>query len=54
MDRIKPCPFCGSTETDAVDHGGYWCVSCWDCVAEGPTEMTEDNAIAAWNTREIV
>lgn len=54
MSELKPCPFCGERETlkpwqaDAIE---YWTVICESCVAEGPTSITEAEAIAAWNAR---
>lgn len=48
----EKCPFCGwagEIETDC--QFGPWTVKCPDCFAEGPPELTEAEAIAAWNRR---
>lgn len=55
---IKPCPFCGAEGVMAVV--GHWerfyAVECSEstgrqCGAEGPPKWTEEDAVAAWNTR---
>lgn len=48
--ELKPCPFCGRTNTLAADTGVHW-VACNSCDAEGPIRDTEYQAVAAWNTR---
>lgn len=48
--ELKPCPFCGGTNTSAADTGVHW-VACNSCDAEGPIRDTGHEAIAAWNTR---
>ena len=56
----KPCPFCGTeplTDPDGegmksdVDGEAYFCVSCADCIAYGPSRPTEAGSIDAWNDR---
>lgn len=49
--KIKPCPFCGSKETDCNGH--Y--VSCADCHASGPDEPLPDRdwVIQRWNRRPL-
>lgn len=49
--KIKPCPFCGSKETDC--NGQY--VSCADCHASGPDEPLPDRdwVIQRWNRRPL-
>lgn len=61
MENLKPCPFCGTS--DSLFHGavsdpsGYsvWCNSSAGlngcCGMVGPMQPDEDSAIAAWNTR---
>lgn len=52
---IKPCPFCGSRETQVDQLGNeerpFFVVSCRKCEAEGPIARAEDRAVEAWNTR---
>ena len=52
MDELKPCPFCGSKEVRADKDGMWWTVGCTDCFAEGPSDLGESGAIAAWNERQ--
>ena len=48
---IKPCPFCGSTETDVIQSPirKDWSVECVTCDAIGPSEDGSDVAILSWN-----
>jgi Lar family restriction alleviation protein len=58
---LAPCPFCGSSQVEAVSRarGEMWFVACLDCHAIGPEPpaghqgdpTTEAEAIAAWNRR---
>jgi len=62
-DNFKPCPFCGSsylgiqpTEDLGVSSSGThsWQLArvyCQNCSAGGAQVDTEEEAIAAWNTR---
>ena len=63
--KLKPCPFCGSTDIkfaafDAEDEGSVLCMMCNKCEACGPIidpmpnndYFEEQQAIAAWNRRE--
>jgi len=47
--KLKPCPFCGSTD---IDSGRPW-VSCNGCRCEGPydTSHSDEDANRLWNTR---
>lgn len=60
----KPCPFCGSTNTEALNllaaepelaEIGYtennWHVLCHECGATGGCRRTQEEAIVAWNKR---
>ena len=49
--KIKPCPFCGSEDTDCNSHF----VSCNDCHAIGPEEPLPDRdwVIQRWNRRPL-
>lgn len=49
--ELLPCPFCGSTDTYAMDMGG-WESFCKTCGTNGPALNTErDKVITDWNTR---
>ncbi len=51
LSKVKPCPFCGSKDTDCNGH--Y--VSCADCHSGGPDETLPDGdwVIARWNRRPV-
>ena len=51
MTELLPCPFCGG-EAQTLRNGSWWCVACRMpfCCDIGKFG-TEDEAIAAWNTR---
>ena len=55
MSELLPCPFCGGeaeTLTAESMHGGYlFGIMCSDCRSRGDVYTTEDEAIAAWNSR---
>ena len=46
---LKKCPFCGSEEIEF----DYNCMRCKDCLTEGPTQMTEEEATELWNKRSV-
>lgn len=48
-NQLKPCPFCGSDDTYTDSALGKRQVLCNACEASGPTEETDDEAIASWN-----
>ncbi|QNB13469.1 restriction alleviation protein, Lar family [Paraburkholderia tropica] len=48
-NQLKPCPFCGSDDTYTDSALGKRQVLCNACEAAGPTEETDDEAIASWN-----
>jgi len=66
--ELKPCPFCGGDaegfrlartgepklEQVSDDSGGGWRVSCYTCRGGfwNGAYLTEQDAIAAWNTRQ--
>ena len=55
MKELKPCPFGCPYEVYVEPHEeGYhtfYHVRCYVCDATGPDELTEAEAIAAWNKR---
>lgn len=58
MDKLKPCPFCGSKQNRLFverDEVGWFFVSCAPsdngCGASGPGAIYEKEAIEAWNRR---
>lgn len=56
MAELKPCPFCGGTDIEVFDCGG-WETHCASCYASGQSSghdgapFTKEQAIAAWNRR---
>lgn len=53
MTKLKPCPFCESTNVQLISSEtmeGYYIVICI-CGAEGPMAMSEDNTKTLWNRR---
>ena len=48
MDKIKPCPFCGSKDLYARDNSGHYVV-CKNCDAYGPYGKDAEEAIRLWN-----
>ena len=60
MENLKACPFCGGgAELDEIGEEladaecmlNRYYVGCNVCGAIGPDELTEAEAIAAWNRR---
>ncbi len=52
LERLSPCPFCGSSAQDTTSNGiESMFVVCNTCGAEGPPMPTEQEAITAWCTR---
>ncbi|MBQ6664146.1 MAG: Lar family restriction alleviation protein [Synergistaceae bacterium] len=56
--KLKPCPYCGSTQVDFFASFGdkdtnqnYMNIECLSCGAQGPTKLGEEQAIKAWNNR---
>ena len=56
MSEIKllPCPFCGGENIKVLgsETSYYWC-RCMNCLASTTTEDVEEDAIKAWNTRQV-
>ena len=56
-DNLKPCPFCGGNNVGVFNwevtfQGDYFKAYCEDCDFELKPQMTEEEAIKAWNTRK--
>ena len=51
MEKLKPCPFCGSDDIElSTGLAEYWAF-CHDCTATTSMERTQEEAIQVWNTR---
>lgn len=48
MDKIKPCPFCGSKNLYVQNNAGNY-IFCRDCDAYGPNGKDEEEATRLWN-----
>ena len=56
MTELKPCPFCGRTDTlhfDRYQSDGKWCgyIECTECIMTGPVGKLKIDAVNAWNMR---
>ena len=60
MTELKPCPFCGSPDVEAMldeyaPEGrkiDWWMIKCWRCSAEFRTIFCDkENVIQQWNRR---
>lgn len=56
MDELKPCPFCGKTDTLRFERykisKEWWCYfECTECIMTGPVENLKKDAVEAWNRR---
>lgn len=56
--ELKPCPFCGRTDTTEISHyrdsGSWWhFVECTECMANGPVGKLKRQAVDAWNDRRV-
>ena len=48
-EKLLPCPFCGGKAI--CSNWGMWRAWCSECKSKGSDELTEKEAIAAWNRR---
>lgn len=54
VGELKPCPFCGSTDTEVVSStlmAARHAVFCRSCKAHGPVVKSMRYAVPAWNKR---
>lgn len=51
IDRLEPCPFCGSADVKLYDTSYNLHVFCCKCEAEGPSGVNKTESIALWNKR---
>ena len=56
MSDLKPCPFCGRTDTLHFDRyqscGEWWgYIECTECIITGPVGKLKKDVIEAWNRR---
>ena len=56
MEELKPCPFCGRTDTlhfDRYQSDGEWWgyIECTECIMTGPVGKLKRDAVDAWNRR---
>ena len=51
MEKLKPCPFCGSDDVAMYELYPSSYVRCRACGAEGSLCDSHDEAAAAWNSR---
>lgn len=54
-EELKPCPFCGESNTLFVEHDVSYYVVCnlcnYGCGTTAPVVRSEQEAIEAWNRR---
>ncbi len=54
MSELRPCPFCGGSNTCTVresEHEELWTVTCWDCSFSGRRYDFKVDAENWWNAR---
>ena len=52
-EKLKPCPFCGSTNLRYEQYGDV-CIVCNDCGSFGAMGADDDDAAEKWNCRAEV
>ena len=56
MEKLKPCPFCGSIELNGIYceynlvYPVFW-IECLQCGAQSINKETLDEAVSWWNRR---
>lgn len=58
-DKLRECPFCGGENVEVFAwevtyQGNFFKPYCKDCDFELKPQMTEEEAIKAWNTRKPI
>lgn len=53
FDKLKPCPFCGSSMCQTYLSGEFYYVRCNRCNSTSGLADTKDAAIKAWNRRAL-
>lgn len=52
VEKLKPCPFCGSTSLYVPENPEFDCyIRCENCECRTDRFMNIDSAIKAWNRR---
>lgn len=51
MSALKPCPFCGANDCEAITAVGETRVLCHNCKASSAAISDHDAALVAWNRR---
>ena len=56
VKELKPCPFCGRTDTLRFDRyksdGEWWgYIECTECIMTGPVGKLKQDVVEAWNKR---
>lgn len=50
-EKLKPCPFCGSSDVKVLDIGQIFKVQCKVCFVDINGYWTREEAERVWNTR---
>lgn len=57
IDKLKPCPFCGSKNiylySNITNITSRWRVLCKDCDAQVGRYVMKEQAVDAWNRRAV-
>ena len=48
---VKPCPFCGSEDSNVSELLGIYWVQCFECYASTSLEDHLETALEKWNSR---
>lgn len=51
MEKLKPCPFCGSKRIDISSNGKVCVCFCTNCKASTNLAARKEDAIYLWNKR---
>lgn len=53
-EKLRQCPFCGSSNVGVCNVGKIWFAYCDDCMAEGSVCDSKSDAMASWNLRKHI